>query len=390
MHCRDRWLVLVGIVMVGLASTAAEATPQFARAYGLSCTSCHTVAPALNERGLAFEARGYQMERGDRAPLTDTIPLAMWITGRHERNRSAGWEETFLNRVELISGGPITDDLAYFLEWRAVSFETRGDGSLRDRSGRFEDAFVSWEFLDRHTLTVGQHRSLQQVDVSRRLSLTEPAAFSTSVEGDRADRGRIESLRAFAPSGRSPSITYEWQSIEGERPSDGLFHIVSVPFVGELSAPLTRQARREASFDLRADEPKGLYLETFYRQGLSSIGAHAFVDDDRYLLTGVGRLNIDNIFLTAAVGVDDHDRRRSRIRSSFEAEYHFVQSRDDVVRPAIGARVEHVTRTEPGGVAFSPYLAVSGPHEMATLLLQVQYRFQRQREGLFVDLSILF
>ena len=39
----------------------ARSVPSFARRYGLSCSTCHTVFPALNEYGRLFRAKGYRL-----------------------------------------------------------------------------------------------------------------------------------------------------------------------------------------------------------------------------------------------------------------------------------------------------------------------------------------
>lgn len=369
------------------AAPQAMAIPQFARAWGLSCTDCHVLPPKLNARGEEFLERGYRWS-DDRNERPDwRWPLAVWVTGRYENQVTREFDQTFAPKVELISGGPIGSwPLSYFLEWRAVSLETRSNGTLRDRSGRFEDAYLDWNFAQRHSVKIGQFRSLNQYDVSLRLSVTEPAAFSSSIAGDFHPDSRIRSLRGFSPAGRSPGLTYSYQSIAGERPHDGLFHFFNIPFVGELSAPLNEEARREASFELRGP-PKGVFLETFYRRGLNSLGAHAFWDEDRWLAMAVGRLHWRDFYATGAVGADDAEGRPTRGRYSLELEY--LPTRWEWVRPGIGFRVEHIshTRTDP---AYNPYFALYFPNSKFTLLLQVQYRLQQNNEAFFCDLSLLF
>lgn len=385
-HCfRSRFSALAGLILflVGLPHDV-EATPQYARSTSLSCVDCHVVPPKLNAWGEAFLARGYRLPT--ERERTPTAPLAVWITGRYEERSPQDLEKTYVPKVELISGGPIGDLFSYFVEWRVVSLDMRNDGSLRDRGGRFEDAFINWEINDRNTVAVGQFRSLRQYDVSLRLSVSEPALFSTSLAGDLSSDPRIQSLRAFSPSGRSPGVTYTLQSIKGPSASDGLFHTVNVPFVGELSVPLSDEARREASFELQGP-PKGIFLETFYRRGLNSIGVHAFVDDDRWLVTGVGRANYKEFYATAGVGLDDATGRGSRTRYSLEAEY--LPMWYDVIRPGVGFRVEHLTNAgrEP---AYIPYFVLSGPNAKFNFLLQIEGRFQGDEQALFIDLSAIF
>jgi hypothetical protein len=378
------WLLVVlgGIWPAG----DAWAIPFYARTRSLSCTDCHSVAPKLNVSGEEFLARGYRRSKSGGPETAGEFPVSVWITGRHEDRSPGGLNKTFVPKVELVSGGPIGDLMSYFLEWRVVSLDLRGEGTLRDRGGRFEDAFVNWEMADGHALRVGQFRSLNQYDVSLRLSVSEPAVFSTGLAGEPARTPRITALRAFAPSGRSPGVAYTYQSLGGVRASDGLFHVVNVPFVGELSLPLGNEARREASHELHGPA-KGVFLETFYRRNLDSIGAHAFVDDNRWLLTGVGRLQRGQVHATAALGVDDAARRSRRPRYSLELEY-FAPPLGGLT-PALGFRVEQISRAgrDP---AYIPYLALAGPQTHYTLLLQLEARFQGSARTVFVDLSAIF
>ena len=155
------------------------AIPQYARQFRVNCTHCHVIAPKLSVEGEIFLQRGYRLDRVEEPEsLLSTVPASIWITTRHEEQLSRDFSDTFLPKVELISGGAMGDlPLSYFIEWRLVSKQTRNDGTILDRSGRFEDAFVNWEINSRNTLRVGQFRSLNQYDVSRRLSISEPAIF---------------------------------------------------------------------------------------------------------------------------------------------------------------------------------------------------------------------
>lgn len=121
-------------------------------------------------------------------------------------SEGAGRRPGYLNRIEVISGGKLVAPwLSYFVEWRPVSEEARSDGTRQARSGRFEDLFVT--AASRHAeLTVGQFRQLAQVDVSRRLGLSEPLVLSASLADPRSGSPRERPLRAFAPAGRSPSV----------------------------------------------------------------------------------------------------------------------------------------------------------------------------------------
>ena len=392
------WATLALASALTMVASPVTATPQFARTYQVSCVACHTVVPMVNKTGLDFEALGYRHpDESVEDRRQNTLPVALWMTARHEQNSSRDFDQTYLPKGELISGGPIGEQLAYFLEWRFLSLETRADGSLRDRSGRIEDAILSWDIDQRFSLDVGQYRSLEQVDVSRRLSISEPALFSTSLAGAPDPDPRIQSLRGFAPSSRSPGVRLGWHSIQGSAPADGLFHFAKLAFPGEFSVPLTREARTEASFEFE-NSPKGVFLETFYRRGYHSIGGHAFLDSGRWLLTGVGTTHVNigsaDLHLLGGLGVDDQRGRDPRLRSTLQAEYllpHEALPRDigRRINPGFGLRFEHVTRNN-SDPAWIPYLAVSGPAGPTTLVLQLQYRVQPGNSGLVIDLSWLF
>lgn len=379
------WLVLLGVLL----PAAGLATPQFAREHSVRCTTCHELPPMLNETGLAFQANGYRLpDRLDKAQTGDgsrTIPLAVWTTGRYEDKGGDGPSDTFLPKVELISGGTLGREWSYFVEWRVVSLSLNGDGSQGDRGGRFEDLWFEWQ-RGPHALKLGQFRSLSQVDVSLRLSASEPQIFGNGLRtGADFSDPRLVSLSRFSPSGRSPSVGYSYQSIQGERPSDGLFHYVTVPFTGELSIPLSDEASEAASFELGA--AKGLYAETFYRRGHKSLGGHAFWSDDSWLATVLGTYDWKDLFVTAGLGVDDQDGGDSRNRSSLEAQYLLRGS--ERLRTAFGLRIEDVSN-DGRRAAYVPFIALAGPNTDHTFFVQLEYKDQAGDDSFVLDVSLLF
>jgi hypothetical protein len=378
----------VGILIAVLVPLGAHATPQFARRLDTPCSSCHLVPPALSSEGLAFQASGY-LPRG--APATapahrPTFPAAAWITLRAEDQGSDRPSELYLPKVELISGGRFADRWSYFVEWRLVSLSLSSDGTLVDRGGRFEDLFVERSLGRRHALRAGQFRSLNQVDVSLRLSPSEPALVNNALPtGEHSDL-RLASLDRFSPAARSPGLGYSFRSIAGERAGDGLFHYVTVPYVGELSIPLSPEAEELASFELTGP-PKGLFAETFYRRGLRSIGGHAFVAEEGWLATALGTLDWRGLLVTAGVGHDERDGLPSRERGSVQAEWYFVER--ERLRWAPGVRFEEVS-DDGARPALVPYVALSFPGSRYTLLAQIEYREQEGSDALVFDLSALF
>src|SRR3989442_13922728 len=70
------WVILLTISSVGLTSRSAQAIPAFARKYGTSCQTCHTIFPKLGPFGEAFRRNGYRFPGTDSDVVKqETIPL---------------------------------------------------------------------------------------------------------------------------------------------------------------------------------------------------------------------------------------------------------------------------------------------------------------------------
>lgn len=244
----------------------------------MPCISCHAHVPKLNAFGEKFLSNGYQIPGRSEAR---TVPASVWASGLSQNfPNDADRFKSIFNRVELISSGRSDDGrMTYFAEWRVVSHEFLSDMSVRDRSGRFEDLFATISVGHGLQFQIGQYRALEQIDVSRRLNLAEPIVFSTSLPGESHPDPRIQSLRGFSLSGRSPSIRVSARHT-------GWTYSATVPFPGEFSLPLSDEARTAASFEFEPD-PKGVLLEAFFRDGVNSIGIHSFLGRNDRQLVGV-------------------------------------------------------------------------------------------------------
>lgn len=364
------------------ASSVAEATPQFARTYRVDCSHCHSSPPRLNERGLNFLASGYRLDTGERS---FTIPLAVWNTADLEWRHSAGFAKGFPSRVEIISAGPIgRSRAAYFAEWRALSQSIGGNGRLLNRSGRFEDLFVRTPVTTRAlAVTVGQFRTLTQVDVSQRLSLSEPLVFSSSVPGERARDARLTGLRAFSASGRQPAIRAEYQVTQRASPADGWFAAATLPLTGEFTIPFTDAA----SFEFEA-RPKGAFLEAFRRSGLTSIGGHVFIGDERgRVVTGVVTHDVGNrLAVLAGVGA---------FHAGDVTDARFSVGGEATISSSLvgGIRADHRTgqNRDPAVLLYGNSHLPFGPASFRQALrLQIEHRIQPANHATAFGLSHIF
>jgi len=92
-------IVIAAATLLAFSSLPAHAIPAFARKYGTSCTTCHTVFPKLAPFGEAFRRNGFRFPgvdsdyikqdsitlrrstSGDAATLPAQVPLAVGING---------------------------------------------------------------------------------------------------------------------------------------------------------------------------------------------------------------------------------------------------------------------------------------------------------------------
>jgi hypothetical protein len=362
----------------------AEEIPYFARKYGVECRMCHAHPPQLNEYGEAFRQRGYRLPgRSARG----TLPVAVWASARSDAfpDEAAVRDgvRAYINKLELISGGEVgVPWLSYFVEWRPVSLETQrrdGEVRLRDRSGRFEDLFLSAS-AGKLVLMVGQFRQIDQVDVSLRLGLSEPVSLSASLAGGGEGSARQRSLRGFAPAGRSPSARLAWT----QPLADGWAWTTSaaLPLSGELSLPLTREARTEASNEIEW-RAKGVVLESFARRGLLTLGAHTFYEhSDRYLVQAVTAGRHSRFFWTAVGGME---RQVSATRGRWSVEGALLPH----YALALGGRVED-RAGDGAAAALLPFLRAQFPGTRYTVYLAVEQRIQRDRNATLVELGTVF
>jgi hypothetical protein len=365
-----------------LVAASLEATPQFARMYRVDCASCHSAPPRLNKRGLQFLAAGYRFDADQRSRA---FPLAVWNTVDLEWRHSADLTKGFPSRVELISAGSIgRTRTVYFAEWRALSQSVGANGRLVDRSGRFEDLFLRVPVAgNAWALSVGQFRTLMQVDVSQRLSLSEPLVLSSSVPGRRSADARLTALRAFSVSGRQPGFRAEHQLTAGPSPADGWFAAATLPLTGELTIPIADAA----SFELEG-HPKGVFLEAYRRSGLASLGGHAFIGDaQRRVFTVLATQQVsDRLAIAGGIG-SFHAAGTSDTRYSLGAEATISS------RLVGGIRIDHRTgqgRT-PAVLAFgNVHLPFGRSAFRQAIRVQVEHRVQRGNHATSFALGHLF
>lgn len=134
--------VVLSLTFVAIANPI----PAFARRYGVSCNLCHHPVPRLNAFGEVFAGNGFRMSpveapRGlvetgdDQLALLERLPLAFRLDAYVRSFANGDFQTDFETpyNLKVLSGGPITDDISYYLYF--FLFE-------RGEVGGIEDAFI--------------------------------------------------------------------------------------------------------------------------------------------------------------------------------------------------------------------------------------------------------
>lgn len=160
-------------LVVLLVAAPAQAIPAFARRYGTSCLTCHTIYPKLNPFGEAFRRNGFKFPGKDTdfvkqetvplgqeaykamfphavwpAELPASVPLAFGANGQAvihpDTHSGAGTADNYsvfslhdlVAEAHLWAGGALTEHIAYFAE---VTFATDHTIDLEHAELHFND-----------------------------------------------------------------------------------------------------------------------------------------------------------------------------------------------------------------------------------------------------------
>src|SRR5450432_111578 len=95
-------LAVVGLVLLGASGTA-SAIPAFARKYGTSCVTCHTIYPKLNPFGEAFRRNGFRFPGTD-GDMVKQPPVALGVEAYKKVFPDAVWPGILPGSVPLSLG----------------------------------------------------------------------------------------------------------------------------------------------------------------------------------------------------------------------------------------------------------------------------------------------
>lgn len=152
---------LAAVALLPMMPRDADAIPAFARKYKITCSLCHAPFPRLTAFGEQFAGNGFQLARGE-TPLDTVftgdpalrlmrdIPLAIrldaYVSGLSGGSDVIATDLKTPWAIKLLSGGQITDDVAYYLYF---FMSERGEvAGLEDAYLQFNDFVGSgWDLL---------------------------------------------------------------------------------------------------------------------------------------------------------------------------------------------------------------------------------------------------
>jgi hypothetical protein len=100
--------VIFVLVVLIIDSGDAEAMPAFARKFGVSCASCHTTPPRLNETGYRFRAAGFRWPEGigiketaEHFDMLDYMSARLQVSYSASRSKTGATEASTSNGFKL-------------------------------------------------------------------------------------------------------------------------------------------------------------------------------------------------------------------------------------------------------------------------------------------------
>lgn len=304
------WLWLVGAVLL-TAPKPGHALPIYARQYGVKCTACHVVPPALNNFGLAFKANFYNWP-GNGGPKQKALTKYFPVSGIAEYSLEKSFTENHATAVfrelELFasSGFRLSDRFqgGFFLNTVAYTSDDE------EKAGSIENAFVALPFAGKSgqfAVTAGQFMPfMYQWNPLTELTDSAPAAL----EGPIFSRRGNDDF-SFSFLGASPGVRLDYFDRRGQGTADGNYLTVGVPFRGSLAF--------NDSSDWGASN--GVFLHGFRRWGWSSVGAFAYTNAGQHLEGLIATHALRPDLRLMGIGALGHDRDGSTRRLALEAEY---------------------------------------------------------------------
>lgn len=280
--------LLLCLFLVG-STLRAGALPSYSRRYQTACTTCHTIAPALNRFGMAFQANYFRWPEGTPRPAATGLaaaPVSLIAAGSNLRGQQTRTTTT-LRSFELVAS-----EGGYLVAGFPASVPEAQQGSLKE-------AFVAVPMRGPWAILAGQTTPLLfQYDPINALTASLPHALTEGVGG-------------FSPTDLVPTVRTDYFNHRGSSNPDGNYVSIGVPFAGAL-------ALREGA---RLGRSQGLYAHAFRRQGALSAGLLGFAKNGLSQVSALGTYQPNETTRLLAVSTLGSGPGHALRTASLEAEH---------------------------------------------------------------------
>ena len=235
----------------------AHALPTFARQNGVTCNTCHSIAPKLTVNGLAFQANYFNWPGGPPpnglGKGWNRVPISGLVTNTWGSSQNAPTAAQF-QAVELFAAGGFSPSAGhgggYWVDYLAGS----ENGT---RPGFLDGAWVAVPLAGptgQLSMRIGQFSPINyQWDGISSLTQTLPAALTNPIDD-------------IALDASTPAVSLEYFNNRGRKTANGLYVDAGMPLAGHLTL----------NQDSRLYGAHGAYIHAFMRHGLDTQGVFAF------------------------------------------------------------------------------------------------------------------
>jgi hypothetical protein len=186
-----------------LTLTQANANPTFSAKYNMKCSSCHSMVPTLNARGLKFLRDGFRFSKDEITTLEGFIKANSWkqrtdylpIRGLVGFNINSKTRKE-VDKLIFYSGGTLTDTLSFYALTRS-NYNTKHNHMLfKENASR---AFLQWNFdKDKHVLKLGWMDPLMAISNLNNRTLMDSGLIKAGLM-KKAPKSRVKPSWAKTP-----------------------------------------------------------------------------------------------------------------------------------------------------------------------------------------------
>ncbi len=121
-------LFALAVMAIGLIPQEAMAIPAFARKNNLTCSTCHTAWPMLNNLGRRYKERGYRFSKAEMPHVTitdnlkwdESLPVSVLLAARPYDKKDSGERKIrAIHEAELMAAGPMGEKWSGYFEIEA-------------------------------------------------------------------------------------------------------------------------------------------------------------------------------------------------------------------------------------------------------------------------------